>query len=301
MARYTKTERVGINAVERIVVDELGWIFREQPIVDMGIDAHIERVDAGNPTGRLVALQIKTGSSHFVEKQAELIYYGSLTHLDYWTGHSLPVILVAHLPDSGRTYWIAVTEDSAQRTGQRWKIAIPKSNVFGPATAKALALLFEGTPAQQRFRTLVIQEPLMRHVQNGLKVSVELEDWINKSLGRTPVKVFTHDKDGNESPALNWYQYYLGFSTKRLAESLFPWAEANVDQDFYDENSEYNRDPDRALFSADEDEGEPVQTGEVHPYREAAGEVEYYRLKLELNELGKAFLVVSDYLSSKNP
>ena len=31
-----------MNAVERIVVEELGWIWREQMIMDMGIDAHIE-------------------------------------------------------------------------------------------------------------------------------------------------------------------------------------------------------------------------------------------------------------------
>ena len=48
MARYSTTERIGVNAVEHIVLHELGWIFREQPIVDMGIDAHIERVDDGS-------------------------------------------------------------------------------------------------------------------------------------------------------------------------------------------------------------------------------------------------------------
>jgi hypothetical protein len=98
MTRYSATERIGVNAVERIALDQLGWIFREQPIADMGIDAHIERVDDGNPTGKLVALQIKTGASHFRVTNGVLIYYGNATHLEYWTGHSLPVLLVAHLP-----------------------------------------------------------------------------------------------------------------------------------------------------------------------------------------------------------
>lgn len=47
MERYSATERIGVNAVERIVVSELGWIFREQPIMDMGIDAQIELVENG--------------------------------------------------------------------------------------------------------------------------------------------------------------------------------------------------------------------------------------------------------------
>jgi len=54
MGRFTKTERIGVNAVERIVLDDLGWIFREQLIVDLGIDAHIELVEH-EPTGKLVA------------------------------------------------------------------------------------------------------------------------------------------------------------------------------------------------------------------------------------------------------
>ena len=30
----------GVNLVEKKVMDELGWIFREQPTQDYGIDGH---------------------------------------------------------------------------------------------------------------------------------------------------------------------------------------------------------------------------------------------------------------------
>ena len=59
MSRYNTTERLGINAVEQIILKELKWIFREQLIADMGIDAQIEVVCNGVPTGQLLALQIK--------------------------------------------------------------------------------------------------------------------------------------------------------------------------------------------------------------------------------------------------
>jgi hypothetical protein len=63
--RYSPTERIGVSAIEHVVVSELSWIFREQPIVDMGIDAHIELVDETyRPTGQLIGAQIKTGASH---------------------------------------------------------------------------------------------------------------------------------------------------------------------------------------------------------------------------------------------
>src|SRR5437762_2179036 len=98
MPRYSPTDRIGVNAAEQRVVTQLGWIFREQPIVDMGIDAHIESVEDGNPSGRLIAAQIKSGSSQFKNKNDSLVYYGDLAHLNYWLKHSLPVIIIAHVP-----------------------------------------------------------------------------------------------------------------------------------------------------------------------------------------------------------
>ena len=48
--RYNKLERIGVNAFEKAILD-IGWIFREQPIVDVGIDAIIEQSEDGEPKG----------------------------------------------------------------------------------------------------------------------------------------------------------------------------------------------------------------------------------------------------------
>lgn len=303
MTRYDPTERIGVNAVERIVIDELGWIFREQPIVDMGIDAHIERVDEGSPTGKLAAVQIKSGLGNFREQESCLVYYGALRHLEYWSGHSLPVVLIAHIPERDETFWTVVDEESAARTRTGWKIEIPKTNHFGSQAKSELHVIFEGSPAQQRLRKLVMDEPLMRHVQEGGKVSLELEDWVNKSLGRTPVRVYVHDDDGNEMLSREWFQYYVGYGPKELAETLFPWSRATVDFEFYGENSIYEEGWESELARAiDEDNGisrNEIGTEIVYPYSDSAGEVEAYRLELHVNELGKAFLTVSEYLSGR--
>ena len=78
MSRYSSTERIGVSAIDN-KISSLGWIFREQPIVDMGIDAHIEVVDV-NPTGKLLGVQIKTGASHFTNHYNYLLYYGKVIH-----------------------------------------------------------------------------------------------------------------------------------------------------------------------------------------------------------------------------
>ncbi len=105
---YNPTERIGINKTEEIILKEFGWIFREQPVVDMGIDAQVETINNGKPSGKLIALQIKTGESHFKKKNDGLIYYGSLEHLEYWLNHSLPVFIIAHLPTRNETYWVSI-------------------------------------------------------------------------------------------------------------------------------------------------------------------------------------------------
>jgi hypothetical protein len=112
------------------------------------------------PTGKLIAVQIKTGPSHFAEIDDSYIFRGKLTHLDYWTNHSLPVILVAHFIESGETFWVHVDKSQVKRTGKSWTIPIPKTNRLGAGTRAALASVFDGSPAQQRMRKLAIDEPL---------------------------------------------------------------------------------------------------------------------------------------------
>jgi len=302
MARFDPTERVGVNAVERIVLEDLDWIFREQPVIDMGIDAHIELVEEGRPSGKLIAVQIKTGPSHFRETDDAYVFRGSLTHLDYWTNHSLPVILVAHLPDVAQTYWVHVDASKVHRAEKSWTILIPKINIFNADARDALAALFDGTPAQQRMRKLAIDEPLMRHIQDGGKVSVELEDWINKSLGRSTVQVFIHDESGNETLKREWMTYFIGYGMKELAEAIFPWAVASVDEEFYEENNEFEE---SIYDSLAEDDDYPytapvTDPNEVYPYANSSGEIDMYRLKLDLNELGEAYLLVSDYAAGSD-
>jgi len=293
-ARFDPAPRIGVNAVEEIFLSKLKWIFREQPIVDMGIDAHVESVENGTPTGKLLALQIKSGDSHLRDAGDSYTYYGDVTHLEYWLGHALPVILVVHLPSSSETLWTAVNEGTVERTKKAWKVSISKNQTLSENSREELRAILDGTPREVRLRKLSIDMPLMKHIQSGGKVSVALEHWINKSLGRTPVEVFICDADGEETLSREWFQIYTGFGAKELAETLFPWAEARVDDEFYDLHADLDRPPREWR----DDDGEIVveePEDSVYPYMEAFGEVEYYRLRLDLNAVGKAYLLLSDY------
>lgn len=60
-------DRQGISLASLIFTRDLQWIFREQSVSDVGIDAIGEIVSAGSATGNLLGLQIKSGNSFFAE------------------------------------------------------------------------------------------------------------------------------------------------------------------------------------------------------------------------------------------
>jgi hypothetical protein len=108
---------------------------REQSMADFGIDALIEICEHGQPSGQLIALQIKSGESFFREHTTQgFIYRGSKAHLDYWVGHSLPVFLVLYHPGFDEAWWCAITAETVERTSKGWRIAVPFNQRFGESS-----------------------------------------------------------------------------------------------------------------------------------------------------------------------
>ena len=141
--RYSATERLGVIETDYIVTKHLRWIFREQPIVDVGIDAIIEKVDNGNPAGKFIAIQIKSGEKNFYIKEEYLTYYVSNIHYNYWLNLNLPIIIVAYLPNTDKCYWQIINKKTLIKTKNKWKIIIPKKNFFIDSKEKISEFLVE--------------------------------------------------------------------------------------------------------------------------------------------------------------
>lgn len=121
----SRTGRIGV-AGTNLLFEKLGWIFREQPIEDYGIDAHVEVVESNTATGKLIALQIKSGKSWFKEKTTDgFVFRGKTEHLEYWQEHSLPVMVVLYDDEEEIAYWQAVNSSNVQQTNKAWKLIIP--------------------------------------------------------------------------------------------------------------------------------------------------------------------------------
>jgi len=106
--------------------EKLGMAFRDQPICDFGVDAHVEVIEAGRATGRLLAIQVKAGSSYFREESADgWVFRFNEPHMEYWTKHVLPVILLLADLEKDVIYWQPLNADTVQSTGRDFKVVVP--------------------------------------------------------------------------------------------------------------------------------------------------------------------------------
>lgn len=141
-------ERRGINAVASVAT-ELGQIWRETTQADVGIDGQLEFVDPeGFATGRTVAVQVKSGPSFFEhEDETAYRFYPEKKHRVYWERYPLPVLLILHDPDQGRSYWTDARQAlRSPETSAQAAIAVPKGNELQSATVEQL---FENAGVQE--------------------------------------------------------------------------------------------------------------------------------------------------------
>lgn len=143
--RWNPTERVGVHLVALTFLRQFGWIEREQPISDYGIDMHIEIAMNGNPTGQLLGLQIKTGSSYFTNDKGHAYVFdrGDKRHLEYWLDQAIPVLLVLCDQLNGLILWVHVERSKVVETINGWRIEVPKSNVLQDSKDAILRIYYD--------------------------------------------------------------------------------------------------------------------------------------------------------------
>jgi hypothetical protein len=101
-------ERSGVIQVA-LALNELNLIFRETPNADVGIDGQVEHVTAnGEASGKILAVQIKSGISYFNDKGDAWGYYVSDKHKEYWQSYPIPVFLFLHHPKDNLIYFTDV-------------------------------------------------------------------------------------------------------------------------------------------------------------------------------------------------
>lgn len=300
------TERDGVQAVGRIVTRDLKWIFREQTVEDFGIDAHIEVVDGKTVTGKLIAAQIKSGTSYFHATAGGWLFNLKADDLEYWQLHSLPVIVVMWDPIDEVAYWQVVRDEHITVTDRgAKKLFIPNSQTLGASSMPALSVIADGNPYEARVRQLQLLLPWMKLLQSGRRILVDAEEWINKSSGRGEITLTSVDEDGEYPVELATWTIFVGLRPySEVLPTLVPWADVVLHDETYEEADEDAWESESVFVDSEGDSFERESFQEwrerqnsngLRPYKNGAGEVDFWRLELKLNELGRGFVIVDEF------
>lgn len=302
------TQRAGVAFTELTITRDFGWLFREQLESDLGVDAHVEVVDDGRGTGRLLGLQIKTGPSYLNEKSdTGFVYRPDNKHVEYWLTHSLPILIVLVDLEGNRAWWQHISRETLTSTGKGWRITVPFEQELTANWRENLAKLADADPYILRLRQYQLAKEFMQVLLDGGDVTLTMEEWVNKSSGRASLKLIARDAHGGQLGERNWP--YLLFPFADYAEELprlFPWADLHVDEDFYHdydfsqyelECGTWDSEDQRYFYGESFDEWRRGRhEPELRPYQED-GELAYWQLKLTLNDVGRAFLTLDRRLT----
>ncbi|MEH2566687.1 DUF4365 domain-containing protein [Bradyrhizobium sp. AZCC 2289] len=201
---YTQ-ERRGIAAVQSFAAGT-GQIWRETNTGDVGIDGHLEFVNAeGFATGKTVALQVKSGPSFFTHQvPTGWKFYPEPKHRSYWEGYPLPVILVLHNPDMAASYWVDVRQClRSPASSEDAYVLVPHQNMLDE---HAVPQIFETAGAQVDPFIYdlddVVREMVARRSQNG-SFPISYFDLFTQGLTNLARSVYFHmDLASN---AAEWY------------------------------------------------------------------------------------------------
>ncbi|MES2478482.1 MAG: DUF4365 domain-containing protein [Bacteroidota bacterium] len=128
---HFRTERKAVYAAAKYFT-ECGWIFREQTVVDLGVDALVETPIDENGKINIFALQIKGGESNFQRKKNFLTFYFSERHYHYWNAISEnhPLLIILQDNNSNKIYWQEYNHNFISKTSKNWKLDVPLKNIL---------------------------------------------------------------------------------------------------------------------------------------------------------------------------
>ena len=247
------TERVGVYRVGVAATGELKWIFREQPVSDVGIDGELEPVIAGEASGQLIGVQIKSGESYFRETaDAGFVFRGDLAHLEYWSKYANPVVLVIHRPSDGLLLWEVINDATVERTDGGWKLVVPLSQELTQQSKDRLLEIAQGAVGGLEVIRTEMQEPLLTMSRSGTSVILEVIEWVNKTSGRTDFRVLRVTSDGVEEELDRWMNFLGGRPVAEAIGHLFPWSTPLVDDTYYDAYDEARFDEEEGIWDSED-------------------------------------------------
>lgn len=279
----SEIDRIGTAKVDLFFAETRRWAFREQPVEDFGVDAQIEFAPEKHATGRIVAVQIKSGDSYLKPNASGGWYfYPETKHVNYWNEHSLPVAVVFWHEATDQLLAVEASPRTMEKTsGKGWRLSVSPSNKLDSSRMEWLEQLSDGSTYDLRIRELRLLLPLMQKIEKGDRIIVQAEEWVNKSLNKRRLSIVEVDPSGAKAVLAEWAAFAGPGGYKEFFQAMFRWAKLRMDGDVAWEAADYL--------------DEELDDDEIVPYANRFDEIDAWSLEVTLGELGRAFLLVDEY------
>lgn len=236
---HFRTERKAVYDTAKYFT-ECGWIFREQTVVDLGVDALVETPIDENGRINIFALQIKGGESNFQRKENFLTFYFSERHYLYWNAiiENHPLLIILQDNNSNRIYWQEYSHSFISKTSKNWKLDIPIKNILNEESKEIILetlFKFQYTKlptttisqfVQKKYDELIIYYSKSKGTKSTININlIYKKNTVTLDLFYKP-KIKEWDR---EKSFLNWesqYHYSL-ISFKKYIHFLFDTMNKN--------------------------------------------------------------------------
>ena len=170
-----------------------------------------------------------------------------------------------------------------------------------------LSSVYDLSPIDGKVNRLLLDLDWIRRVADGERVVLEFEDWVNKSLPRTSLRMIA-DQESPPTEVDIPTIYCPGVDSVDIAKNRVPWADFEMDMDAYQEGRRAVYE-DECYLSHDSEDNVTYDTNTFEEWYkqpdgivpfESDGTVDRYRVFLRLNEVGESFLTFSEYLFDVN-
>lgn len=274
LPRFTEADRrgdQGMRIVERLAAEQLGCAFRDETRRDFGIDCLLELLtDEHEATGRLIAVQVKCGRSYFDEPSADgegYVFRGESKHLNYWLGHSLPVLVVLCDPETEGCIYTEIAATSVRRTEQGWSTVVPRDRKLDGSARRELIRIAE-SPQRQDVLELSLLRYLVERWGDRLRICTETE--MPRNFHRFPYLIEIAG-DGGGRFGVQFLDTVLRTLTVEAVAEEVRWQEHN-------ERATGGGEPGLMLFAIGDDAGSSRPSAEVADYLSAQKHLRWHRL-----------------------
>jgi hypothetical protein len=212
LPKYQKsnaTSKSGVNHV-RSIVESNNSIFHEiHQENDIGIDAYIELIDGEYPTCKMIAVQIKSGESFFINERCEIPIDN---HRSYWENHQLPVYGIVYIPSLATAFWVDIKHKLKTTKETKIKYSPTKINEFND---KDFRRIFLPSILKQHPKDFSFDE-----AKDLLSSDIYEETYLGLNV------LFREYSDRNET----WLEFYNFFRNKPIDDipPIFPYFLAHI-------------------------------------------------------------------------